>query len=61
MQIEEEVISPQGLFVFPSEDLHQMMRFPSVCEIVGGERTFSYIKEVRCLLECEGRRQHRFL
>lgn len=51
MQIEEEVISPQGLFVLPSEDLHQMMHFPSVCEIVGGERTFSYIKEVCCLVE----------
>lgn len=34
MQVEEGVISPLATFVFPSEDLHQMVHFPSVCGII---------------------------
>lgn len=42
MQIEEEVISPQGSFVFPSDDLHQMVYFPCLWDHTRIESIFIF-------------------
>lgn len=61
MQIEEEVISPQGPFVFPSDDLNQMVHFPKVVGSYKDREHFHICsKKSHSLLHWERCGQYRF-